>query len=317
MYAVILAGGRGKRFWPASKTNKPKQFLDISGDGSMISLTFKRLAGLVPKENIFLITVEDQLKLVKDELPDIPHQNIFAEPAGRNTAPALAIAALLVKKRGNDEPFLVCPADHLIKDTDLFSATVEKARKLAAEQDFLVTFGIEPEYPATGYGYIEVGDKLSGGSENCYYHVNRFHEKPDFNLAKKYIETGGYYWNSGIFIWRPSVYLKAWARNFPVGNDSLLRIEESIGKEEMKMVIREEYPRLPSTSVDYGILEHADNVAVIKAKFGWNDVGGWDALFDIIVNDSSGNVKIGKTELLDSKNCLFYNPEGLTAAIGL
>ncbi|MCD6380164.1 mannose-1-phosphate guanylyltransferase [bacterium] len=317
MYAVILAGGKGKRFWPASKVKNPKQFLDIYGDGSMLSITFKRLAALVPKENIFLITVKDQLKLAKEKLPDISPQNIFAEPAGRNTAPALAIAALLVKKRGNDEPILVCPADHLIKDNDIFYAAVHKARKLAEEKDYLVTFGIEPEYPATGYGYIEVGDKLENETESGFYRVARFHEKPNFDLATEYIKTGGYYWNSGIFMWRPSVYLEAWLRYFSSGSDSLLRIEESIGKKEMRKVISEEYLKFPATSVDYGILEKADNVVVIPAKFGWNDVGSWDSLFDIISNDSLGNVKIGESELLDSKNCLFFNPEGFTAAIGV
>lgn len=317
MYAVILAGGKGERFWPASKVKKPKQFIDITGDGSMLSITFRRLAALVPPENIFLITVEDQLELVKKELPDIPHKNIFAEPTGRNTAPALAIAALLVKERSGDQPFLVCPSDHLIKKSDIFYLTVEKARKVAENSDFLVTFGIEPGYPATGYGYIEVGDKLDIEEGNSFYQVARFHEKPDRNLAVEYIKKGGYYWNSGIFMWRPSVYLEAWSRHLSSGNDSLLRIENAIGKEEMQRVIREEYPQLPSTSVDYGILEKADNVVVIPAEFGWNDVGSWDALFDILSSDSSGNIKIGESESLDSKGCLFFNPEGFTAAIGV
>jgi len=315
VYAVILAGGKGKRFWPASKGKKPKQFLKINGDKSMLSITFSRLTAVLPEEKIFLITVEDQLELIKEELPEIPSENIFTEPAGRNTAPALAIAALLVKKRGGDEPFLVCPADHLIENTDNFYDSVKEAAKLAGKNDFMVTFGIKPKYPATGYGYIQAGGEPDTETGNVYYRVERFHEKPDRKLALKFIKTGGYYWNSGIFMWRPSVYLRSWSRFMQSGNDALMRIDQSIGKEEMQEVVREEYPRLPSTSVDYGILEKADNVVVIPVELGWNDVGSWDALYDIFSSDSSGNVKIGKSKLVDSKNCLFYNPEGFTAAV--
>lgn len=317
MYAVILAGGKGKRFWPASRESKPKQFLDISGEGSMLKLTLRRLSGLASLEKTIILTVESQSESVRESLPDLPEENVISEPAGRNTAPALALAALVVRSRSGDEPFLVCPADHLISKRDNFTAAVNRARDIAVREDLLVTFGIEPEYPATGYGYIEAGERVDSGSGPGFFRVRRFHEKPDRPRAEEYLNREGYYWNSGMFLWRPSVYLRAWEKYFPDSKNHLEAISESVGKESFGAVLSKEYPRLPSTSVDYGILEKAENVAVTPADLEWNDVGSWDALPDVLAPDRFGNVSLGNSISLDSAGCVFYSEDGLVAAVGL
>jgi mannose-1-phosphate guanylyltransferase len=317
VYSVILAGGKGKRFWPFSRARKPKQFLDITGAGSMIALTFERLREFVPPERILLLTVAEQVELVRKELPDIPPRNIFAEPVGRNTAPSLAVAAALAAHRGGDEPLLCCPADHIIENADAFRALVTAAGDIAAGDDVLVTFGITPDRPATGYGYIEAGRKMGKSGDQSFFYVEKFHEKPDGERAESYLERGGYYWNSGIFLWRPSVFLKAWRRFLPEGVGPLEGIAGAFDRPDLESVVGNQYPHMPAISVDYGILERADNVVVGPADLGWNDVGSWDALFDILPGDEKGNVGAGTMELVDSSGNLFFNPNGVTAAVGV
>ncbi len=317
MYAVILAGGKGKRFWPQSRSARPKQYLDITGEGSMLSLTYQRLSEFIPPDRLFLLTLEEQIPLVRDSLPQLTMENIFAEPVGRNTAPSLAVAAEMVRKNGGDIPILCCPADHLIRDVGAFRAIVEAAAEVAESADVLVTFGIKPDRPATGYGYIEAGDSVEERDGKSFHRVNKFHEKPDEELAGKYMRSGNFYWNSGIFMWRPSVFLSAWSRYLPDGVAPLGRLADALGTEGAAAVIREEYSKMPAISVDYGILEKADNVLVAPADFDWNDVGSWDALFDILQSDGAGNVTLGEAEVLDSQGNLFYNPDGVTAAIGV
>lgn len=282
----------------------------------MLSITYDRLAAFIPLEKIILITVEDQVELAREVLSELPPENFFAEPAGRNTAPAMALAALIIRERAADEPFLVCPADHLITREKNFRSIAEKAAEYAADEDVLVTFGIKPDYPATGYGYIEAGKKAVG-SNGEILEVVRFHEKPERELAGQYIRRGVFYWNSGIFVWRPSVFLDAWSQYLPSGSEPLGKIAESMSDSKIGDVIKEQYPRLPSISVDYGILEKADNVKVIPSNLGWNDVGSWDALYDIHGTEGRENITVGDSEAIDSEGCVFYNPGGFTAAIGV
>lgn len=317
MYAVILAGGKGKRFWPFSRVVRPKQFLDVTGDGSMLRVTFGRLSEFVVPERIFLLTIKEQLPLVIDELPELPRENIFVEPVGRNTAPSLAVAAAMARERGEDVPVLCCPSDHVILDTDVFRRIVEAAAQVAAERDELITFGIKPTYPATGYGYIEAGAEAGTRNRHGFHRVCRFHEKPELEMARKYLDRGNFFWNSGIFLWRPSVYLSAWDCHLPDGKEPLARIADTLGKANENRTVEVEYPKMPSISVDYGILERADNVLVFPADFDWNDVGSWDALFDILPHDDQGNVGSGGMELIDSKGNLLFNPGGVTAAVGV
>jgi mannose-1-phosphate guanylyltransferase len=317
LYAVILAGGKGKRFWPYSRAGKPKQFLNITGEGTMIALTFERIAEFIPPQQIFLLTVRDQYSLVHEELPELPVENIFVEPVGRNTAPSLAVAASLIRRRGEDMPVLCCPSDHIIRNPRAFQDLVMAAAEVAVQRDCLITFGITPDRAATGYGYIEAGSVVCEKEGQEFHEVRKFHEKPDREKAENYLMKGSFYWNSGIFLWRPSVYMKAWSTYLPEGREPLDRITASFGSESEAVTIEAEYPKMPSISVDYGILEKADNVLVAPALLDWNDVGSWDALFDILPKDDYGNVGSGGVELIDSKGNIFFNPGGVTAAVGV
>ncbi len=317
MYAVILAGGKGKRFWPHSRTSRPKQFLDLTGEGSMLAVTFQRLTGFIPPERILLLTLEEHLPVVRDELPTLSSDNIFAEPVGRNTAPSLAVGAAIVRERGGDAPMLCCPADHLIGDPATFREIVNAAGIVAAERDVLVTFGITPRYPATGYGYVEADSKTEKQDDHPFHRVLKFHEKPDEAQADEYLRRKSFFWNSGIFTWRPSVYLSAWERFLPEGVEPLRRIVDSLMNGNGDETVAVEYPRMPAISVDYGILEKADNVIVFPTDPGWNDVGSWDALFDILPSDEHGNIGEGIRETIDASGNLFFNRHGMTAAIGV
>ena len=282
----------------------------------MIAVTRRRLEALVSPERILVLTVADQVDLVRAELPDIPPRNIFAEPAGRNTAPSLAVAAAMAGDRG-DEPLLCCPADHLISRNDAFLETAAAAAATAAERDVLVTFGIAPTFAATGYGYIEAGDRLGRSNERDFFAARRFHEKPDADRARAYLDAGGFYWNSGIFCWRPSVFLAAWERHLPDGVEPLGSIAAALGTGSLAGAAAAAWPRMPAVSVDYGILEKADNVVVFPADLGWNDVGSWDALAGVLEGDDEGNVLVGDGAAIDSSRCLFFNPGGFTAAVGV
>lgn len=318
MYGVILAGGKGKRFWPRSRAARPKQLLDVAGGGSMLSLTWRRLAAFIPPERIFLLTIEEQAAAIRGELPALDPANIFIEPAGRNTAPSIAVAAALARRGGGpDEPLLVCPADHVIGDEEEFRRVAAAAAAYASARDALVTFGVVPTHPATGYGYVEAGDGAGVEGGVTFFAAKRFHEKPDAARAAEYLRAGTYFWNSGIFVWRPSVYLSAWSRFLPEGAAPLEAIAASLGTKAERATIAREYPRMPAISVDYGILEKAENVVVAPAEIGWSDVGSWDALFALLGADASGNAGAGGMELVDCSGNLFFNPGGFTAAVGV
>ena len=317
MYGVILAGGKGTRFWPHSRAEKPKQFLDITGGGSMLSLTWKRLTEFIPPERMIVLTIEPLVTLVRKELPRLRADHIFIEPVGRNTAPSIAVAAVLVRRLGGDEPFLTCPADHMIANERRFRRIVRTGAAVAAKDDVLVTFGIEPSYPATGYGYIETGREFAARGGIRVFRAKKVHEKPDAKRAAAYLKARRYYWNSGIFLWRPSVFLAAWSRLLPGGMGRLGAIERSLETRSFRRVVEREYPRMPSISVDYGILEKASNVVVVPADIGWSDVGSWDSLFDLLRADACGNTGAGRMEILDSRNNLLFNPGGMTAAVGV
>jgi mannose-1-phosphate guanylyltransferase len=317
MYGVILAGGKGRRFWPYSRAAKPKQFLDVTGGGSMLALTYRRLAGLMPSDRILVLTTEDLVPLVRRELPRLGRDAVFTEPVGRNTAPSIAVAAAMVRRMGGDVPFLVCPADHTIAKEGAFKRIALAAAGFAGRRDVLVTFGIVPSYPATGYGYVEAGVELETKSGITLFKAKRFHEKPGAAKAAAYLRARRYYWNSGIFLWRPSVFLTAWSRYLPEGEAPLAEIERALGTRGLRRVVAREYPKMPAVSVDYGILEKTANVVVIPADIGWSDVGSWDSLFDLLRADRMGNTGAGRLELIDSRDNLFFNPEGVTAAVGV
>jgi mannose-1-phosphate guanylyltransferase len=266
---------------------------------------------------MIVLTIESLVPLVRKELPRLRADHIFVEPVGRNTAPSIAVAAALVRRFGGDEPFLTCPADHTIANERRFRRIVRAGASVAAKRDVLVTFGVVPSFPATGYGYIEAGSGFDTKDGIPVFRAKKFHEKPDAKRAAAYLKARRYYWNSGIFLWRPSVFLAAWARCLPAGMERLEAIELSLGTRSFRRVVAREYPRMPSISVDYGILEKAPNVVVIPADIGWSDVGSWDSLFDLLRADAHGNAGAGRMEILDSRNNLLFNPGGLTAIVGV
>jgi mannose-1-phosphate guanylyltransferase len=317
MYGVIMAGGRGKRFWPVSRLDKPKQFLDLTGEGSMLWLTYRRLSEFIPKEKILVFTVSDQLSNIKSELQEIPGENIYLEPVGRNTAPSLALASAVISSRGNDEPLVCCPSDHVIENTDEFVHLTMAACEVASQSDVLVTFGIPPDRPATGYGYIETGNKIAEVNEREFFEVVNFHEKPARETAESYLEKENFFWNSGIFAWRPKVFMDGWNKFVPEASEIMNSIIEGLGSSNETRIIKDIYPDLPSISVDYAIMEKADNVVVTPADIAWNDVGSWDALFDVLPSDEEGNVSLGKTEFIRSRGNLIYNDGGFSAVIGV
>ena len=283
----------------------------------MLALTARRLADIIPPSRILVLTLEDLVPLVRKELPWLARKNIFAEPVGRNTAPSIALASVLVRRLGGDEPILVCPADHTIANEKEFGRIVRAVSIVAERRDVLVTLGIVPSYPATGYGYIERGTACEKRRGVVIFTAKRFHEKPDVKKAAAYLRSRRYFWNSGIFLWRPSVFLAAWARYLPRGEAPLTAIERSVGTRGFRQVVARQYPKLPAISVDYGILEKADNVVVVPARIGWSDVGSWDSVFDLLRADRSGNAGTGHLELVDARDNLFFNPGGVTAAVGV
>jgi mannose-1-phosphate guanylyltransferase len=317
MYGVILAGGKGTRFWPYSRAERPKQFLDVTGKGSMLALTWRRLEEFIPPDRIIVLTTEALVPLVRKELPRLRADRMFVEPVGRSTAPSIAVAAALVRRFGGDEPFLTCPADHTIANERRFRRIARAGAAVAAANDVLVTFGVVPTFPATGYGYIEAGRVFAKRDGISISRVKKFHEKPGAKRAAAYLSATRYYWNSGMFLWRPSVFLEAWSRWLPAGARRLETIEQALGRRDFRRIVAREYPRMPSISVDYGILEKAPNVVVLPADIGWSDVGSWDSLFDLLPADGRGNAGTGRMEILDARDNLLFNPGGVTAAVGV
>ena len=313
--AVIMAGGKGERFWPRSRSACPKQFLSLTTDGrTMIQKTIDRLLPLVQPEDIFIVTGEMYLELVNAQLPEIPQENILAEPCPRNTAPCVGLAAGIIQKKYGDAVMLVLPADHLIHAEDMYRDTLRKAAIAAEDGMNLITLGITPTYPETGYGYIRY---IPGSSRNGVYGVERFVEKPDIRTARSYLREGSYLWNSGMFIWKASTILANISEYMPVLSEGLIPIAESFGTPYFRQTLRERFPALPMESIDYGIMEKAAHIFTIPGSFGWDDAGSWLALERINHTDEDGNLLIGDIVSVATKNCTISGGKRLIAALGL
>ena len=313
--ALIMAGGRGERFWPRSRKNLPKQFLSLTGDGrTMIQLTVERILPLVDIEDIFIATNKDYKELVKKQLPKLPEENILCEPVGRNTAPCIGLGAVHIAKKYEDALMLVLPSDHLIKYNSMFVNTLKEACKIAEENTNLVTLGITPDYPETGYGYIKFNPNENKGQA---FAVDRFVEKPTLEVAKEYLETEEYLWNSGMFSWKVSSILKNIESLMPETYAGLLRIKESIGTEQQEQILEKEFYAFQSESIDYGVMEKAENIYTIPGTFGWDDVGSWLAVERIRKSNEFGNVVSGNIITVNSKNCIIEGSKKLIAAVGL
>ncbi|NUM45324.1 MAG: mannose-1-phosphate guanylyltransferase [Anaerolineales bacterium] len=316
MYALIMAGGTGSRLWPRSRTQHPKQFLDITGDLTMLQQSQQRLLPLIPLDRTLVATNRQYVEIVTRQLPDIPPENILGEPAGRGTAAAIGLAAVHLRKRNPDALMAVLTADHLIKKTDTFRQVLQAAADVAGE-DWLVTLGITPSYPETGYGYIERGEFLGMVGDFEGYRVERFVEKPDLSRAEGYVASGNYAWNSGMFIWRVRRILEEMERHMPELYEGLLKIEQDIHTEHAEDTLMSVFPNLPNQTIDYGIMEKAQQVAVLSVDIGWHDVGSWSAVYDVLPRDKANNVVVGRHITPDTVNSLVYSPKRLVATIGL
>ena len=313
--ALIMAGGKGERFWPRSRVSLPKQFLSLTDDGkTMIQLTVERISPIVDIEDVYIATNKDYKKLVMEQLPGIPEENILCEPIGRNTAPCIGLGAVHISKKYDDATMIVLASDHLIKYTDIFVDTFEAACEVAEKADNLVTVGIKPNYPETGYGYIQYdSDKTEGQA----YSVEKFVEKPSLEVAKEYLAEGNYLWNSGMFVWKISTILKCFEEYMPSTYEGLMKIKTSIGTDSEGAVLEKEFPELESQSVDYGIMEKADNIYIFPGDFGWDDIGSWLAVERIKEVNADNNVVNGNVVTVNTNGCIIEGSDKLIATVGL
>ena len=313
--ALIMAGGRGERFWPKSRKNLPKQFLSLTDDGkTMIQLTVERILPLVDIEDIYISTNRDYKNLVRKQLPDIPEENILCEPLGKNTAPCIGLGAVHMQKKYGDAIMMVLPSDHLIKYTSIFVNTLSDACEVAEQGENLVTLGITPDAPETGYGYIKFMPEKTLGRA---FAVERFVEKPDLETAKAYVASEQYLWNSGMFIWKISSILDNIKAYLPETYAGLERIQAAIGTEQQELVLETEFHEFQSESIDYGIMEKASSIYILTGAFGWDDVGSWLAVGRIKASNEFGNVVNGHVVTVNTKNSIIQGGEKLIAAVGL
>jgi mannose-1-phosphate guanylyltransferase / mannose-6-phosphate isomerase len=320
MYAIIMAGGSGTRFWPLSREKMPKQLLKIGGEDTLIRQTVSRVLPLIRIEDIFILTnhsLADSIGFQLSSKFDRPwDENFILEPIAKNTAPALGLAALHLERIDPESIMVVLAADHSIRKTDDFIALLRKAGE-AARQGFLVTLGIKPDRPETGYGYIKSGLNLNDDGIGGVYKVEAFVEKPNLEIAKEYLEDGRYYWNSGIFIWKTRALLNEMEKHSPDLFKGLMEIKQSIGTVRETEVIEQVFKKLASISVDYAVMEKTEKAAVIPADIGWSDVGSWTALDDVSERDAAGNVISGNVIDLGSRDSIIYAEKRLVATIGL
>ena len=324
-FSVIIAGGKGTRFWPLSRAQRPKQLLKILSRKSLIDETVERVYTLGGRKNTLVVTVADQVNALSKELRALPKINFLAEPQGKNTAPCIGLAALEVLRRNPDAVMVVLPADHWVADVATFRRTLKVAAELAIAQDQLVTIGIRPDYPETGYGYIMKAQAL-GEKNHGVFRVKRFTEKPTLTMARRLMRQGSL-WNSGIFVWKAATLLELLNRYQPAIG-SILNVIATAAKgrslanpnPQLRAVIAREYKKLPSLSIDYAVLEKAGSegrVLTLEADFGWSDVGSWAAVHRMMRKDTHGNAGNGRWVQLGSKNCLIHAPDRLVVLLGI
>jgi mannose-1-phosphate guanylyltransferase len=320
LHAVIMAGGAGSRFWPESREGRPKQLLPLLGQQSMIRATVDRLAGLVPPERMLVVTTRALAKAIADELPELPGECVLAEPCRRDTAGCIGLAAVEIAARDPEAMLVVLPADHIISPTAVFVQAIEQAAGLVqAEPGRIATFGIRPNYPAESFGYIQRGAALPGDQTAlAAFHVERFHEKPRVDVAREYLATGGFYWNSGIFVFQAATVLAELAAQRPELHRRLETIARSAGRADQAAVLEREFAALERISIDRAVMEHARRVIVIEAPFDWDDLGSWQALARLAGQDKHGNTVIGRHLGVRTEGTIVHNVENhLIATVGL
>lgn len=317
LYAVVLAGGQGTRFWPLSRRGRPKQFLDVIGGVSLLRQTVERIRPLVPPERTIVVTAAEHAEGVRAELPELPAANLLAEPAGRGTAAAIGLAAVVVRARDPGACLAVLPSDHIIADRDGFLAALEAACAVARDGDYLVTLGMKPAAPETGYGYIRVGERLRSAGAFPVHRVDRFIEKPERARAEAYLADGRYLWNGGMFVWRVDTVLEAIRVHLHATFEGLAEVALALGSGDLTAALVRVYEKLPSVSIDTGVLEKAGNVLVLPVEVGWRDVGSWPALEAFLERREGGNTGVGPHVAIDTRRCLVYSPKKLVATVGV
>lgn len=319
-YAIVMAGGVGARFWPYGTSRLPKQFLPIANSNeTMLQLTIKRLKDIVPIDRIFVITNKQYINLVKKQLPKIRKENIIGEPVGRNTAPCIGLASIILRQYEEKAKMFVVPADHIIENTEEFTKAVNAGLKFVEEKDAIVTLGIVPSHPETGYGYIQfIEDAYYKPQESDVdiFRVKTFAEKPTLDVAKVFLESGDFLWNSGMFIFRSDTILGQMENHLPDLYHALQKIEKAIHSAKYQKVLDQVFAEIKGISIDYGIMEKAKNVFVIKADLNWSDLGSWDEVYRLRPKDKNGNVILGDTLIKDSSNNLIMSTKGFVGVIG-
>jgi mannose-1-phosphate guanylyltransferase len=317
LYGVIMAGGSGTRFWPQSRIRKPKQLLKIAGDRTMIRATIERVLPEIPCERIMVVTGVSHADEIRAEIPELAENMVVAEPRGRNTAPCIALAAYRIAKEDPDAVMAAFPADHLIGREDEFRRLLRIAAEIASKSDYLITFGIVPDRPETGYGYIELGREALKVGDTSVFEVKAFVEKPDRSRAETYLRSGNYLWNGGMFIWKVSAIIQAFEKHCPSISQTMQAIGQDLKTPREPDAVREAYERVESISIDYAIMEKASNVVVLPIDVEWNDVGSWASLHDVWDKDHNLNAVKGAFLALDAAGCVVSSPHKLTTLIGV
>ena len=313
-----MAGGSGTRFWPRSRVSKPKQYLSLFGEKSLIQESVQRFANFIPEESIYVVSAKNQQEVLESQTGNLPKDNLIFEPVGKNTLPAIGLAAIFIAEKDPDGVMIVSPSDHLIQNDELFRQCIESAVLIAGQKDGIVTIGITPKYPATGYGYVQTAEEIQIGQSIKSFSVNRFVEKPNAMVASDYLKQGGFFWNSGIFVFKISVFLNAVRQFAPALYADLQRIKAQFGTENFENTLEQIYRQVESISIDYGILEKASNVFLVQGDFVWNDLGSWEEVYKYDAGkDKNQNIASGEAVFVDSKNSYVHAPNSLVAVVGI
>jgi mannose-1-phosphate guanylyltransferase len=317
LYAIVMAGGSGTRFWPKSRDCKPKHFLNITGDaeGGLLRKTIERLKPIIPLDRIKVVTTATQAKGVQRLVPELPRQNIIIEPCGKNTAPAIGISTLYIERENPQAIMVIVPADHYIEDEKRFRERIMLCAREAGSKDVLGTIGVTPRGPETGYGYIEVDAPLD--KEKAVFSVTSFHEKPDLETAKRFITQDTFFWNCGIFIATVSSMLREMAAHLPHTYRHLMKIRSSLGTDKEARAAAEAYEDMEAVSIDYGVMERSRNVIMVQGDFGWSDVGSWSCAAEYWPVDKDHNAVIGEIVNIDSSHCIVHSPKKVVALLGV
>lgn len=316
-YAMIMAGGRGERFWPLSTSKHPKQVLSLLGDKPMLAMSVDYLEGLIPPERVLIITSADLVDVTCEAVPALPRENVIGEPLGRDTAACIALASAIVKTRDPAGVFCVLTADHIIRDLDEFRLVLGEGLELAAQEDALITIGIEPTFPSSGFGYIETDAQYERESVTAFWRTVRFVEKPDAPTAERYVEAGNFYWNSGIFMWSCTSLQAALGAYQPHLLEMAQRLEGVVATPEFPAALEKEYGQLEKISIDFALMEKAGNIVMARGRFRWDDIGSWEALRNHVHSDRDGNTRVGDMKMLESDGNIVFSKDRFTALIGV